>query len=230
MHLSYRIVFSLLMVGALCISAHAGDFSNYHRFGLIGGSNSYTEIKVGYYNPADIDGGLIFGLASGTQVDEAVSFGIEVDFWRKVFEEKIEVGADTSDIGETTRFKVLYEHTAYYIPILATLKYDVQMAPESPVTPFVGISGGYAFAHLGYKYNDTYEEEVIEEPPDEGFYGGWNWRVFAGVGYTLGSMSKLNIGAMYNGVTVSKSEEGGFERELDLKGFGFYASISLVGM
>jgi hypothetical protein len=234
-----RIKFSILIMMTFCFTlalstVSAEEFGRYSRIGFLAGPNSYTEIKLGYFNPSasGLKGGLLLGLESGSQVDEAVSLGFEINFWRKTFEKKIDVGVDTSIIHvPTTTTKVLYKHTVMYLPILATLKFNIPIGPESPVTPYLGASGGYAFAHIGYKFNDpSYAENGVTSSPDKGYYGGWNWRIFGGAGVALGSMSRLNLGLMYNGCTVSKSESGGIERELELNGLGFYASIMLMGI
>ena len=236
MRQSYKIlivIFTLFLTTITASPIAASELYKSSQFGFMGSSNSYTEIKVGYFDPKAVkEGSLLLGVCTGKKVDESVSFGLEVDFWRKVFEQKIPVDVVTDTNGvETTLMQVQYRHTVYYIPILATLKFDVPVNPSSPITPFAGVSAGYAFAHIGYKFNDdTVAENGVTSSPDKGFYGGWNWRVFGGAAYTLGSNSKLNLAVMYNGAKVSKSEKGGLERELDLKGFGFYASISLIGM
>lgn len=222
---------AIIAAGGWVSIADAGDYGSSHRFGLWGGRNSYTEIKVGYFDPEATSGTLLLGLETGSAVDEAVSFSLEVDFWRKKFEKKIDVDVDTSIINiPTTTTKVLYKHTVYYIPILVSLRFNIPMSPTSPVYPFAGVSAGYALSHIGYKFHDPdLIENGITSSPDEGYYGGWNWRIYGGAGIALGSMSKLNAGVMYNGATVKREESGGIERELDLSGFGFYASISFVG-
>ncbi|GEM_PF-2282815 len=227
------ITLPVMLILSLTAASYAGSFNYRSGFGFMGGSNSYTEIKVGYYNPkGDLNGGLLLGLATGSQVDESVSLSLEVNFWRKVFEKKIPVDVDTSIIGvPTTTTKVLYKHTVNYIPVLLTLKFELPVGPEAPISPFAGVSAGYAFSYISYKFNDpSVAESGVITSPDKGFYGGWNWRVFGGASIMLGSMSKLNLGVLYNGAKVSKSESDGIERELDLKGFGLYASISLLGM
>ncbi|MCP4631660.1 MAG: hypothetical protein GY855_01945 [candidate division Zixibacteria bacterium] len=213
-------------------SVQASEFGKYSGFGIIGGANSYTEIKVGYLNPDATNGGLLLGIQSGSQVDETVSLGLELNYWRKKFEKKVNVDVDTSIVNiPTTTTKVLYKHTVHYIPILATLKINIPVGPDVPVAPFAGASLGYAFAHIGYKFNDPdVVENGVTSSPDKGYYGGWNWRVFGGASFAIGSMSNLNLGVMYNGAKVSKSESGGVERELDLDGLGFYASVVLLGM
>ncbi|MBD3169249.1 MAG: hypothetical protein GF307_07180 [candidate division Zixibacteria bacterium] len=228
----YLAIFTGLFLAMLSPNADAeSEYNLGSRLGIVGGTNAYTIFKVGMLDPEATSGGLLLGLESGTAVDEVVSAGLEVDFWRKVFEKKITVGVDTSVIQiPTTTAKVLYKHSVYYVPLLATLRFSIPVGIDSPFSPFLGVSGGYTFSYISYDFKDDDIEEGGVTAPDKGWYTGWNWRIFGGAGMALGSMSRVNLGLMYNGAKPSKSEDNNIERELNLNGFGIYVSISLLGI
>ncbi|MDP2807540.1 MAG: hypothetical protein Q8O74_05320 [bacterium] len=186
------------------------------------------EGRFGYFNPVGVtgNGNIIFGASYGKGIDQMVNVSLGFDYFGKTFEEKVTVDTDTTIIG-TTMTKVLYRHTVRYLPLFASI--SLAFPIDFAIKPYAGLDLGYGLGSVSYSYNDTLASSTIDAGPDDGWYSGFGWRVRAGGKIKLGYNSAFVIQAMYNGNTISREEESGYKRELDMAGLGFGAALELSG-
>lgn len=217
-----KIIITFLAVISMATLAHAG---------MLPFANSVLMLKGGYYNPSGVkgNGGLLLGLGVGNAVDDMVNLSLGLEYFGKSFEEKQEADTvSTTGITTTTMVKVLYEHKVTYLPLWASL--NITIPAGGAIKPYVGGDLGWGLAKVSYDYKDTtISVDKITTGPDDGFYTGFGWRARGGARIGLGMRSALLLEASYNGTTVSREEEGGWERELDMSGFGIGAAIELKG-
>ncbi len=215
---------AILIAAYLLLAGTAGA-------GMLPFANSLLTIKGGYFNPSGVKGGggLLLGLGAGNAVDDMVSLSLGLEYFGKSFEEKLEADtASTAGITSTTMVKVLYEHKVTYLPLWASLNLTLPLGRA--IKPYLGGDLGWGLARVSYDYKDTdIAESAITQGPDNGFYGGLGWRVRGGARIRLGLRSALLLEGSYNGTTVSREEDGGWERELDLSGLGLGAAIEMKG-
>jgi hypothetical protein len=214
----------IAVVATLCLAGSASA-------GMLPFANSLLTLKGGYYNPSGVkgSGGLLLGLGMGNAVDDMVSLSFGLEYFGKSFEEKLEADtASTTGITSTTMVKVLYEHKVTYLPLWASLNLTLPFG--GTIKPYLGGDLGWGLARVSYDYKDAdIAESAITQGPDDGFYGGLGWRIRGGARVRLGLRSALLLEGSYNGTTVSREEEGGWERKLDLSGLGLGAAIEMRG-
>jgi hypothetical protein len=215
---------SIIIFAVICLSSIV-------QAGMLPFANSILTLKGGYYNPSGVkgSGGLLLGLGVGNAVDNMVSLSFGLDYFGKSFEEKQEADTfSTTGITTTTMVKVLYEHKVTYTPLWAGL--NITLPIGSSIKPYIGGDLGWGLANVSYDYKDTIAVEKIIQGPDDGFYSGFGWRARGGARIGLGIRSALLLEASYSGIKVSREEDGGWERELDMSGFGMGAAIELKGL
>jgi len=202
---------------------------------IIAASISITQANVlegrfGYFNPKGVkgNGGMLFGASYGKGIDQMVSVTVGFDYFGKTFEEEQAVDtANASEITTTTMTKVLYSHTVRYLPLLASINLTFPMG--SVIKPYAGLDLGYGLGRVSYSYNDTLSSTLIKTGPDDGWYSGFGWRVRAGGRIKLGLNSAFIAQASYNGNTISRKEDSGYTRKLDMSGLGAGVAIELSG-
>jgi len=214
----------IITLAVLCMTAGANA-------GMLPFANSVLALKGGYYNPSGVkgNGGLLLGLGVGNAVDDMVNLSFGIEYFGKSFEEKQEADTtSTTGITTTTMVKVLYEHKVTYLPLWTSLNFTLPVG--GTIKPYVGGDLGWGLARVSYDYKDTtISVDKITQGPDDGFYTGFGWRIRGGARIGLGLKSALLLEASYNGTTVAREEDGGWERELDMSGIGIGAVIELKG-
>ena len=106
-----------------------------------------TIAKIGYFNPKDTKGGLIFGGVIGSAVDEAVDVGLGVDIFRATNKEETKIGEIPSG---GTIYRLDAESSSTIIPIIA----QVNIKLPASYTLFYTFGGG-----IGYEMLWTKEKE-----------------------------------------------------------------------
>lgn len=217
-----KIAIAVAILICMTVASHAG---------MLPFPNSVLTLKGGYYKPSGVkgNGGMLLGLGVGKSVDELVSLSLGLEYFGKNFEEKLEADTvSTSGITTTTMVKVLYEHKVTYLPLWASL--NITLPVGGRIKPYVGGDLGWGLARVSYDYKDTtISADKITTGPDDGFYSGFGWRARGGARIGLGLRSALLLEASYNGTTVSREEDNGWVRELDMSGLGIGAAIQIEG-
>lgn len=186
----------------------------------------YTEFKFGYLNPKDANSGYLFGLHLGRMIDESLSWGIEINYFRKTYEEVTRVPDPDPQVIDPKTVEKSLEFVTQILPVWAKLNYEHAIAPRSPF--FLRGSAGIGWEFVWNK-EDNYQEGIS----DTRFYNGFGWQLAAGVGLEISSKSVLFVDAFYNGAKVKrdKSTDRGLPtwEELDISGLGLKVGVSIVG-
>lgn len=176
-------------------------------------------VKVGYFNPKDVKGGLILGAMFGTVVDEAVDVGIGIDFFRGSNKEETKVGESSIGQSTETKWRRDGESSTTIIPI--TGQVNVKIPASYSLFYTLGGGVGYEMLWAGEKeYNETGEEVGSESR----FYHGFRWIINGGILYKLGSRSSFILEAFYDGSRVSRKEDN-FTYKVNPSGFGLRGGI-----
>ena len=178
------------------------------------GQGSFTDFHIGFLFPADAKTGLIGGIYTGRMVDEAVGFGIELDFYRKTYTEDTEFPAGTSGQVEETRIIPDVENATTMLPLLFKLNFAVPVAEKLAVR----VNGG-----VGYEIMWNSVKQYSEHIDDTKFYHGFAWMIGAGLSIPLSRASDIFIEADYHGSSPSRgegeTEEGApIRTEVDMSG------------
>jgi hypothetical protein len=197
-------------------------------FALIGTSSAqlpYTEIKFGYFKPVDATDGYLFGVHLGRMIDESLSWGIEINYFRKTYQELTKVPDPTQQTNPNRVTKQL-EFVTQILPIWAKLNYEHPIAPRSPF--FLRASAGIGWEFV-WNREDNYQDNIS----DTRFYNGFGWQLATGVGMEISSKAVLFLDAFYNGAKVKRGSDNraGLPtwEELDISGFGLKLGVSIVG-
>jgi len=181
------------------------------------------EFEVGYLNPKDIKGGMIYSGKYGLVVDERVDISLGLDFFHSSYTEEttVEFG-ETGRVGYETRVRAL-DYSAYLLPL--SINATVRFPLEPPLGLFAG--AGFAYQFLFSKVKN-YQEDLSETQRFRGT--GWIFR--GGIEYSLGSRSSLIAEAFYDLGKVSRNLDktpDGLPRwdEVNLGGFGFRGGLKV---
>jgi len=209
-----KILFSILLIFAITQTSSA--------------QLPYTEFKFGYFKPEAATDGYLFGVHLGRMIDESLSWGVELNYFRKTYREVVA----SDDIHNSTQFinptqKTLnLEFVTQILPVWAKLNYEHPIAPRSPL--FLRASAGIGWEFLWNK--EEYFEKGIS---DTRFYNGFGWQLATGLGIEISSKSVLFVDAFYNGAKVKRGEDviAGLPtwEELDISGIGLKVGVSIVG-
>ena len=158
------------------------------------------ELRAGYLNPKDTEGGLILGGSYGISIDERVDLSLGVSYFRKTYQETISV-PDTTTAGnpylppenfEATRV----EYATTLLPIFANV--NIRFPIQPPLYWYIGGNVNYQFL---FRRERNYEDDI----EDSRSYGGFGWMARAGIEYTIGSRSSILIEAFYNSCKVKRT-------------------------
>ena len=185
----------------------------------------YTEFKFGYFKPKDVTDGYLFGLHLGRMIDESLSWGVEINYFRKTYREETRV-SDPTNATSPVKVTRHLEFVTQILPVWAKLNYEHPIAPRSPL--FLRGSAGIGWEFL-WNREDNYDDGIS----DTRFYNGFGWQLAAGAGLEISSKSVLFADIFYNGAKVKRGEGtiGGLPtwEELDISGFGSKVGVSIVG-
>jgi len=186
----------------------------------------YTEFKVGYYEPNDTKGGFLFGLHLGRMIDESVSWGVEVDYFQKTYQDVIRI-PDPFGLNNGEEVLVNLQFVNRILPIFAKLNYERAIGNNSPV--YFRASGG-----VGWEFVWSRIENFEAEVKDTRFYNGFGWQLSAGAGYEISSKAILFFDGFYNHSKVKRNSDSNDQglpswQELDISGFGVKVGVSIIG-
>ena len=190
----------------------------------LGQGVSVLEVRGGYLNPKDTNGGMIIGGSYGISIDERVDLSLGLSYFHKNYRKETAV-ADTnyiSGIREQTVVRDL-EYSTTLLPVTASV--NIRFPFQRPVYWYVGGSVTYQFL---FNKEDNYEEAISEKRT----YKGWGWMLRAGIEYGIGSRSALLLEAFYNIGKVKRNVDETIEGlpvwdEVDVSGLGFRTGLRL---
>jgi hypothetical protein len=186
--------------------------------------NRYTDLKFGFLAPADAKTGFLGAFGMGKQLDENISFGFELDYYRKSYTKKSKVGVDQGgEIREST-YKIAIENSVHMFPLMGHISYLNRISPKLDLK----ISAGLGYSLL-WNNEKNYEEGGKEK---RRFYSGWIWNFGGGVSYPLSRNSDIYAEVLYFGGSPSRDEgenETGLPlfAEVDMSGVSMRVGIRL---
>ncbi|MCK5077882.1 MAG: hypothetical protein KAR38_15980, partial [Calditrichia bacterium] len=182
---------------------------------------SYSEFKAGIYNPKDAKTGWMFTYGTGKTIDEAFSWLVEFNLYKKTYNKDTKVPLPDNDILVQREI----ENNTYLMPLLFKLSFDKKLIPPSP---FI-IRGS---AGIGYQFMLNKEKNNVEKEEKSRFYHGFAYQVSAGAGLEMSSSAILFAEAFYHGGKVKrdKKDVDGLPTwiEKDVSGLGFRVGINFV--
>ena len=185
----------------------------------------YTEVKFGYFKPADATDGYLFGVHLGRMIDESLSWGIEINYFRKTYQELTKVPDPKATSNPQIVTKQL-EFVTQMLPLWAKLNYEHPIALRSAF--FLRASAG-----IGWEFVWNREDNYGDNISDTRFYNGFGWQLATGIGMEISSKSVLFVDAFYNGAKVKRGSDTirGLPtwEELDVSGIGLKVGVSIVG-
>ena len=188
----------------------------------------FTELKIGYWDPADAKAGVIWGINIGRMIDESLSWSFEFNYYQKTYS-KVTTIQDTSFQSGLTPSVVQEElnYKTYIIPLFLKLNWERQLGNQSPF--FLRASAGLGWEMVWNKESNYFTGEFTTR-----FYHGFGWQGNLGLGFQISSSANLFVDGMYNSSKVKRNEgttEAGLPtwEELDLSGFGVRVGVSIVG-
>lgn len=160
-----------------------------------------TVLKVGFYNPKDVNSGLVFGFNHGYIIDETVDIGFGADFFYKSYQKETEIATSVSEgsVVSTTKRKDV-EFNTFILPIMANMNIKIPISQQTPA--FFVLNGG-----IGWELMFNSEQNFVEDKKESRFYHGFGYQVNAGVMYQIGSRSALLAELGYNGCKVSSNHK-----------------------
>lgn len=170
-------------------------------FPLFAQSNSLA-LKAGYFAPADLKSGAIFGLDYGYIIDESVTILLGCDFFYRSIRDDADLG-DAEQLGvKIGKGEHLSRWTGWHLPLTAKVKVEFP-TNEERLRPYAAAGVGYGFTHVSFdKFNN------LNSPSSASLtYDGFVWQVGGGVLYSIGSRSQLLFEAMYDGASFEKDED-----------------------
>ncbi|MBD3289701.1 hypothetical protein GF337_12920 [candidate division KSB1 bacterium] len=205
---------TILMVSAIIFIIFIAQSSLFaQRYGV-------TSFKMGYFNPKDTKGGLIFGGYLGTAFDESVDIGLGLDFFRGTNKEEREIeNSSTAGVIETGWIPE-EESSVTFIPITGQVNVKIPATYQLFYTAGAGFGYGLMWAKEA-KYEDG--EKVQSKSK---FYHGFRWMLSGGILYKIGSRSALTIEAFYDRAKLDR-EEDNITYKVNVSGFGIRAGIRL---
>ncbi len=210
------IVLFILILSTSVYSQRYWDSRNPMKYGV-------TNIKVGYFNPKDANGGLILGASLGTALDESVDICFGADLFTGSNKQEVVTGEET--IGGVTEKQTYLdsESSMTLIPISGSV--NVKIATLSNLVYTVG--GG-----IGYGLLWTKEVEYDSNDPGKKlnsksrFYHGFRWMLTGGLLYRVGTRSALIFEAFYDNAGLSRKKDG-ISYKVNLSGFGIRTGIRI---
>ena len=192
--------------------------------GLVFGQNAKVlEFEVGYLNPKDIKGGMIYSGKYGIVVDERVDLSLGLDFFHSTYTKESTVGYGEIGQSNYTTQVLELEQTAYLLPI--SLNATVRFPVQPPLNVFAG--AGFSYQFLFNKVNN-----LADDVKKTLTFRGTGWIFRGGVEYNLGSKSSLLVELFYDLAKVSRDLDDSVNGlptydEVDLGGIGFRAGLKM---
>jgi hypothetical protein len=156
-------------------------------------TDGYIQLQGGVFDPTgdEVANAAIVGARVGTNIDDRVQLGMQVDWSHRSDQQTAVVGNGTLPGGGTVeRRRQLSRATSDLVPIMGF----IQVAPTGTHNgPYVGLAGGYQALFLSAEDFNTNQDFNAT-------YSGWGWQFYGGYAFPLSSATRLTVeGFMNNG-------------------------------
>jgi hypothetical protein len=187
----------------------------------------FTELKVGYQNPADADAGYIFGANFGRMIDESLSWSFELNYFQKGYKRVTQIEDLQLNGIDPSQKQLELEYRTHIIPFFLKINYEHALGYRSPFY-------ARASAGLGWEMLWNKVDNYVSDTHKTRFYHGFGWQGAVGVGFAISTSANLFLDGIYNGSKVKRNEstnENGLPiwEELDISGLGIRVGVSIVG-
>lgn len=184
----------------------------------------FSEFKVGLLNPANAKAGFFGGVTFGRAIDNNISVGMAVDFYRNSYTKetiihKVEISPGVFEDEKA----VGLEQSTTLIPLFFNIQYQGPMARFINLRVTAGL--GYEFLWNNFQNYNT-KKDVTH------FYSGFGWHLGAGIAYELSKASDVFAQVTYHSGAPSRdqgtTEEGlPTRKEIDMSGLGLQLGIRI---
>ena len=159
--------------------------------------NGYVQLHGGVFDPTgDVSNGALFGLRAGTNVDDRVQVGVQLD-WSHRGDRQTEVVGSGSlpGGGSVERRRELSSVSSDLVPVMAF----VQVAPTGTHQgPYVGVAGGYQALFVSAQDFSTGDDFSAT-------YDGWGWQFYGGYAFPISSVTRLTLEAFANNAQLDRN-------------------------
>jgi hypothetical protein len=173
---------------------------------------SVLELRGGYFNPPDIEGGLILGGSYGIAIDERVDLSLGVSYFNARNEDQTELAQNVVDNVVISTIKDSTRYSNTLLPITADV--SIKMPIQPPL-------------YLFFKGSIAYEFLFVKSTTFHGF----GWMVHGGIEYTIGSRSSILLAVSYNSCKPrgnKEKQEGSLTYDqVNVSGLGITAGLKL---
>ena len=191
--------------------------------GSTGPMDGYLQLQGGVFDPAgDVSNGAMFGARVGSNVDDKVQLGMQLDWSHRADRQTAVVGNGALPGGGTVeRRRELSSVSSDLVPLMAF----VQVAPTGTHQgPYIGLAGGYQALFVSAQDYATNEDFSAT-------YDGWGWQFYGGYAYPLSGVTRLTIEAFTNSASLDRKVDdpltGVTYREIvDAGGSGLRGGVS----
>ncbi len=175
----------------------------------------YFEIHGGFFNPeqAGFANGAVGGVRLGSNIENRVQIGVDVDVSHRSDRQSSIVGTGTLPGGGTAERRVdLSEASSNLMPVQAFL----QISPGGGRSggPYVGISGGYEALFLHATNFQTGQDF-------DATYDGWGWQFYGGFAFPVTSQVRFNVEGFGN--------QGDLDRKVHDSGVTYREVVNVNG-
>jgi len=181
----------------------------------------FMQLQGGAFDPrGDVSNGVTFDLRVGSNFDDRVQAGAQVDWAHRSDTQTMVLGSGTLPGGGT--FERERELSSVGTDLLPVLGF-IQIAPTGTHEgPYLGVAGGYealfvnATDATGADFSATYD--------------GWGWQFYGGYAFPLSSTARLTIEGFGNqgklGRDVDDPVNGSYREVVDVGGAGVRGGLS----
>lgn len=181
----------------------------------------FTGLRLGYLDPKGSKPGLILGMDLTAQVDESVELGINVNGFRRSYQQVTTVAKQVSAGGVVEdRLQKELEFTTFFVPIMG-----------EAIVHF-GQEDFHLFANggLGYEMLWNNENNFLDNKRERRYYSGFTWLLGGGFQYRIGSRSAVIGELFYHNATVKRDQNKNTQglpvwSQVDLSGLGFRGGL-----
>ena len=161
-----------------------------------GPMDGYLQLQGGVFDPAgDVSNGAMFGMRVGSNVDDKVQVGMQLDWSHRSDHQTAVIGSGALPGGGTVeRRRELSSVSSDLVPLMAF----IQVAPTGTHNgPYIGLAGGYQALFLSAQDFATNEDFNAT-------YDGWGWQFYGGYAFPLSGITRLTVEAFTNSASLDR--------------------------
>jgi hypothetical protein len=157
-----------------------------------------TELHVGFLIPKGAKTGFIGGINLGKSIDENISWGIEIDCYKKSYTKETNIADSVAgDAIVRTRLTEI-ENSVIMLPVYFKVIFNTPVNPKY----LIRVSGGVGYEVLWNKMNN-YLIRIKETK----FYRGFTWQLGVGISTQLSRATDAFLDVVYHNGAPSRSED-----------------------